>query len=695
MFHNSIAPPPEFSFRGQEWASWSRRFQRYRECSGLGEQSDAKQINTLIYLMGDRAEDLLFSFNLKTADAKQYKTVFEKFDSHFSGNKNIIYERAKFNRRSQRPGEPVEEFITDLLSLAKSCEFGILKDELIRDKIVVGICNDQLSETLQLDKGLTLERAMERVRQAEQVHQQQAVVRGETSEEVSKVSQWRGVGKNKSDKCTNCLKYHPQRPCPARRSTCRNCGKVGHWQAACRGRKDVGAAAIAAPCDSFESESFLGTINRMKEQKDGPWRTNVSILGKEINFKIDTGADVTVIDENILRVLRKKIAFLPAKKNLFGPGASPIRVLGKFRATLRWRGRSCEDEVYVIKGSQEGLLGRPALTNLGILSWLNSISCTGPERKFDKIFNGLRTNPVEPLMPTEPTVRPWQQVGADLMTWGNMSYLIVVDYYSSYPEVVTLMGTTSAAITCHLKGIFARHGIPETMRTDNGPQFQGEDFRKFCRTWGIKHVTSSPGFPQSNGKVESAVKIIKNIIKKEKDLWLGILAYRASPLQGEKSPSELLMGRRLRTTIPTSTEQLLPQWSQNINESRRRWNRRTSMKRWFDNRHKARELPELAIGSRVFIKDLKRYGTVREKLLEPRSYRVNISSGVVRRNRAQLILVPKEGEGKQDERRNPLYSFRTEPDAGGETHTTPEIDHQPVKTRFGRVSRPTRRFSPC
>ena len=309
-----------------------------------------------------------------------------------------------------------------------------------------------------------------------------------------------------------------------------------------------------------------------------------------------------------------------------------------------------------------------------------------------------RTNPVEPLMPTEPTVRPWQQVGADLMTWGNMSYLIVVDYYSSYPEVVTLMGTTSAAITCHLKGIFARHGIPETMRTDNGPQFQGEDFRKFCRTWGIKHVTSSPGFPQSNGKVESAVKIIKNIIKKEKDLWLGILAYRASPLLGEKSPSELLMGRRLRTTIPTSTEQLLPQWSQNINESRRRWNRRTSMKRWFDNRHKARELPELAIGSRVFIKDLKRYGTVREKLLEPRSYRVNISSGVVRRNRAQLILVPKEERGKQDETRNPLYSFRTEQDAGGETHPAPgsaEIDRQPVKTRFGRVSRPTRRFSPC
>ena len=82
----------------------------------------------------------------------------------------------------------------------------------------------------------------------------------------------------------------------------------------------------------------------------------------------------------------------------------------------------------------------------------------------------------------------------------------------------------------HFKSIFARHGIPDVVRSDNGPQFASECFRKCAREWGFSHVTSSPHFPQSNGEAERAVRTIKDILKKSSDTYRGLMAYRAVPL---------------------------------------------------------------------------------------------------------------------------------------------------------------------
>ena len=93
--------------------------------------------------MGDTENDLLLSFDLSEADRKKYKPVKDKFDSHF-----VIYECAKLNMKSQKEGEPVDSFITDLYALTEFCHFGNLRDELIRDRLVVGILDKQLSEKL-------------------------------------------------------------------------------------------------------------------------------------------------------------------------------------------------------------------------------------------------------------------------------------------------------------------------------------------------------------------------------------------------------------------------------------------------------------------------------------------------------------------------------------------------------------------
>ena len=84
-----------------EWPNWIRRFKGFRNVSGIAEKSEESQIDTLIYSMGDKADDILQSFNLSEEALKTYKTVKEKFDTHFVQRRNIIFEIAKFNRRKQ------------------------------------------------------------------------------------------------------------------------------------------------------------------------------------------------------------------------------------------------------------------------------------------------------------------------------------------------------------------------------------------------------------------------------------------------------------------------------------------------------------------------------------------------------------------------------------------------------------------
>ena len=89
--------------------------------------------------MGDEADDILKWFHLSEGDSKKYKTVKEKFDENFIWRRNVIYERAKFNQRKQEPQGSVDSFITPLHCLAEHCSYGELYDEMIRDRIVVGL----------------------------------------------------------------------------------------------------------------------------------------------------------------------------------------------------------------------------------------------------------------------------------------------------------------------------------------------------------------------------------------------------------------------------------------------------------------------------------------------------------------------------------------------------------------------------
>src|SRR5277367_1759211 len=98
-------PPPEFDFTSpSEWPKWTRRWERFRITSRLETDSDRQQVNSLIYHMGDTAEDILLSFQLTEAQAEDYVVVVKKFNTHLIAKK----------KRVQLDGEPVEQFVTAL-----------------------------------------------------------------------------------------------------------------------------------------------------------------------------------------------------------------------------------------------------------------------------------------------------------------------------------------------------------------------------------------------------------------------------------------------------------------------------------------------------------------------------------------------------------------------------------------------------
>ena len=212
------------------------------------------------------------------------------------------------------------------------------------------------------------------------------------------------------------------------------------------------------------------------------------------------------------------------------------------------------------------------------------------------------------------------------------------------------------------------------MVTDNGPQFASTDFVNFAQDYGFSHKTSSPHYPQSNGEAERAVRTVKQLLSKSPDPQKALLAYRATPLAHGLSPAQLLMGRRIRSTVPTTPQALKPAWPNLRAFKEKDKEIKEKQRQSLNLRHKTKVLPVLVPGQRVWIRTAQTTATVQGPASTPRSYNVNTDQGSLRRNRAHLTALPERGLSCSDE----TVSRQTDP---GET-----------VTRSGRVSRPPDRL---
>ena len=262
--------------------------------------------------------------------------------------------------------------------------------------------------------------------------------------------------------------------------------------------------------------------------------------------------------------------------------------------------------------------------------------------KCDTCNSFLHNQPKEPMIKHDIPDRPWEKIGCDILTLDGEDFLVTVDYFSDYFEIDKLQGKKdAAAIIRLLKKYFACHGIPNVMVTDNGPPFNSQTFTNFAAEYAFKHTTSSPTYPQSNGKAENAVKIAKRLLKKTKkakgDIYLNLLIWRNTPSDGlNSSPAQRMFGRRTKTNMPTVTSLLKPKLIENIKVKKEESKNKQSK---YYNRG-AKELSELERGDIVRIKP--QSGKVWEKAkviakVDVRSYTVKTEDGrIYRRNRRHL-----------------------------------------------------------
>ena len=180
-----LEQPEHFDFKSPDgWPKWKRRFEHFRAASGLSATSAAQQVSTLLYCLGEEADTFCYLLTSQKKEGLVYETVMQTFDEFFQLLRNVIFERTRFNRQNQLEGESSEQYISELYCLVDNCNYGNLKDELLRDRLVVGIRDQELSKKLQLDQDLTLEKTKKTIRQ-KAVKEQHYILQGNDTKEPS------------------------------------------------------------------------------------------------------------------------------------------------------------------------------------------------------------------------------------------------------------------------------------------------------------------------------------------------------------------------------------------------------------------------------------------------------------------------------------------------------------------------------
>ena len=235
--------------------------------------------------------------------------------------------------------------------------------------------------------------------------------------------------------------------------------------------------------------------------------------------------------------------------------------------------------------------------------------------------------PVAPLQPWIWPSKPWDRIHVDFAgPFQDKMFFVAVDAHSKWPEVYEVSNTTAEGTVRILRHIFASHGIPHQLVSDNGPQFVAQVFTDFLKQNGVKHIRCSPYHPSSNGLAERFIRTFKAAMKAGKSdrvplsqrLANFLLGYRSTPHSTtNRTPSQLFLNRELRTRL----DLLKPNVSRDVAKGQ------ASQKFHHDKSAKAREFQ---VGQAVWVRDVLKKQWIKGKIAEriaPYSYKVQTEDG--------------------------------------------------------------------
>ena len=227
----------------------------------MGEKAD-RIFKTLVFAAGE--------------DATVYTTVLAKFEAYFLPRRNVIYERSLLWARMQTQGESVEEYYSDLHALCARCEYpATLADDMLRDRLVLGLQDRDVQQKLFMEDALTLAKALSIAQQYEMVKRQMKSAAPSLPAQALEVQKGKaGQGAQpkrvesaaESDLCKQCgYKHRVPGKCPAVGKACGKCGATGHFRKACKSTASANEVANIAQLEEQEGAGnpggyFMGMV---------------------------------------------------------------------------------------------------------------------------------------------------------------------------------------------------------------------------------------------------------------------------------------------------------------------------------------------------------------------------------------------------------------------------------------------------
>lgn len=383
MKQDTVNVPAEMSFSGNvamNWIKFKKRFTLYMEATEKDTKPDKQKIATLLNLMGDEAVDIHDTFSYSEGeDENKFDIVLAKFDKYCQPRKNVIFDRFKFFSRSQEPNETVDKYVTELKKLANPCDFGDQLENLIRDRLVLGIADKNVQERLLRDADLKLDKALNHCRSSEQSKKQLLEIAGtSTNKEVSVVKNKLKFVKKRSNsegtnylKCRKCgLSHSSASKCPAEGKFCMKCKGKNHFATVCSKSKKSVKMVEKQHEDTEESDEERNheLLAITKKIHGVAWKEDVQVSGKILTFKIDTGSEVNIMSKSVYDLLPHKIALATTKSKLTSYTGHEIDTLGKCSLNCSLNGNNKTLQFFIAKGKNtESIIGLSDATRLDLL----------------------------------------------------------------------------------------------------------------------------------------------------------------------------------------------------------------------------------------------------------------------------------------------------------------------------------------
>ena len=369
--------------------SWESYFERFEQYSSVNKISVGDQVACLLSVMGPKTYGLLRNLiaPAKPKD-KSLSEIQQILQNHLEPKPLLIAERYRFHKRDQREGESITQYIAELKKLASTCDFGAFLSDSLRDRLVCGLTNEQITKRLMTEAELTFAKAQQMAISMETAAKDsKEIFKSHTasSSAVNKL-QYRNAKQHNSKcspkggkyKCFRCgCKDHNPDNCKFKNELCHRCGKKGHIKKECHSNpKKKGLHAMKSKKNESDSDNNSEDISKMSlyKLKNGSETLNVTMTveGQCLEMELDTGSAVSVISAKDYYSKFKNIPLKETFVILETYTKEPITPAGVINVEVCYKSQTRVLDLYVVNKGGPPLLGR---------SWLREINLDWPQIK--------------------------------------------------------------------------------------------------------------------------------------------------------------------------------------------------------------------------------------------------------------------------------------------------------------------------